>query len=151
MKKRKNWFLLGIYVLVVIINVLSRYSRGFGNQVRRSVFYMTQYIQGHISSLFPFSLGDYLLILAVILAAGALVLAAVLLSVWVAGVQKVGGGNCGQKSWKAEQMQRKVKDSSIRGRIFLRAAVDHRRCFCYYVNQLFCFVSLQQLSGVLYA
>jgi hypothetical protein len=54
MKKRKNWFLLGIYVLVVIINVLSRYSRGFGNRVRRSVFYMTQYIQGHISSLFPF-------------------------------------------------------------------------------------------------
>ena len=42
MKKRKNWFLLGIYVLVVIINVLSRYSRGFGNRVRRSVFYMTQ-------------------------------------------------------------------------------------------------------------
>lgn len=97
MKKRKNWFLLGIYVLVVIINVLSRYSRGFGNQVRRSVFYMTQYIQGHISSLFPFSLGDYLLILAVILAAGALVLAAVLLSVWVAGVLKVGGGNCGRR------------------------------------------------------
>ncbi len=95
MKKRKNWFLLGIYVLVVIINVLSRYSRGFGNQVRRSVFYMTQYIQGHISSLFPFSLGDYLLILAVILAAGALVLAAVLLSVWVAGVLKVGGGTAG--------------------------------------------------------
>ena len=92
MKKRKNWFLLGIYVLVVIINVLSRYSRGFGNQVRRSVFYMTQYIQGHISSLFPFSLGEFLLILAVILAAGALVLAAVLLSVWVAGVLKVGGG-----------------------------------------------------------
>lgn len=71
MKKRKNWFLFGIYILVVIVNLLSRYSVGFGDRVRRSIFQITQYTQGHISSLFPFSVGELLLYLAVFLAVGA--------------------------------------------------------------------------------
>ena len=58
MKKRKNWFLLGIYVLVVIINVLSRYSRGFGNRVRRSVFYMTQSVSFFAGRIFTDSGSD---------------------------------------------------------------------------------------------
>lgn len=71
MKKRKNWFLFGIYILVVIVNLLSRYSVGFGDRVRRSIFQITQFTQGHISSLFPFSVGELLLYLAVFLAVGA--------------------------------------------------------------------------------
>lgn len=72
--KRKNWFLVGIYGLVVILNVLSWYSAGFSDKMRQSVFQMTQYIQGHISSVFPFSVGEILLILAAALPAGAVVL-----------------------------------------------------------------------------
>lgn len=78
MKKKKNWFLLGIYVLVVIINVLSWCSSGFGDGIRQSVFCVTQYIQGHISSLFPFSIGEFLLIFAAVLAVLAFVLAVLL-------------------------------------------------------------------------
>lgn len=78
MKKKINWFLLGIYVLVVIINVLSWCSSGFGDGIRQSVFCVTQYIQGHISSLFPFSIGEFLLIFAAVLAVLAFVLAALL-------------------------------------------------------------------------
>lgn len=88
MKKRKNWFLFGIYVLVVVINVLSWYSSGFGDKIRWSVFCVTQYIQGHISSLFPFSLGEILLILAAALAVVALVLAVVLLVNRMKGIQR---------------------------------------------------------------
>lgn len=69
MKKRRNWFLAGIYVLVVTVNMLSWHSKKFCNQIRKSIFRMTQYIQGHISSLFPFSVGEFLLMLAVLLAA----------------------------------------------------------------------------------
>lgn len=74
--KRRNWFLLGIYGLVVTINVLSWYSVSFGDNIRQSVFQMTQHIQGGISSLFPFSVGEFLLILAVLLLAGSIVLSA---------------------------------------------------------------------------
>lgn len=73
--KRRNWFLVGIYELVVILNVLSWCSAGFGDKIRRSVFQVTQYVQGHISSVFPFSVGEILLILAVLLLLGAFVLA----------------------------------------------------------------------------
>lgn len=69
MKKRRNWFLAGIYVLVVTVNMLSWHSKKFCDQIRKSIFRMTQYIQGHISSLFPFSVGEFLLMLAVLLAA----------------------------------------------------------------------------------
>lgn len=63
--KRRNWFLVGIYGLVVMVNALSWGSVGFGDGMRRSVFQITQYIQGHMSSVFPFSVGEFLLILAV--------------------------------------------------------------------------------------
>ncbi len=79
MRKRKNWFLPGIYVLVVVINVLSCGKEGFGDKMRQSVFHVTQYIQGHISSLFPFSVGELLLIFAVLLAMGALSLSVIAL------------------------------------------------------------------------
>ena len=75
--KRRNWFLVGIYGLVVIVNVLSWYSEGFGDKIRRSVFQVTQYIQGHISSVFSFSVGEFLLFLAVLLLLGGLVLSVV--------------------------------------------------------------------------
>ena len=78
MKKRRNWFLAGIYVLVVTVNMLSWHSKKFCDQIRKSIFRMTQYIQGHISSLFPFSVGEFLLMLAVLLAAAALALFVVL-------------------------------------------------------------------------
>lgn len=71
MKKTKNWFLLGIYVLVVIINVLAWHSKDFCDQIRRSIFRVMQYTQGHISSLFPFSAGEFMLVLAVLSAAAA--------------------------------------------------------------------------------
>lgn len=73
MKNKRNWFLLGVYVLVVIINVLSRYSRGFGDKIRQGIFQLTQYIQGNISSLFSFSVGEILLGLAVVLITGAII------------------------------------------------------------------------------
>ena len=65
------------------MNVLSWNSVGFGDGIRRSIFCATQYVQGHISSLFPFSVGELLLILAVLLSAGALILAAILLIRWI--------------------------------------------------------------------
>lgn len=88
MKKRKNWFLLGIYVLVVVINVLSWYSNNFSDKMRRSIFQATQYAQGHISSLFSFSVGELLLVLAVFLIAGGLFLFAVLI---IKRIAKIGG------------------------------------------------------------
>ena len=79
MKKRRNWFLLGIYGLVAVIHYLSLYSEGFSDRVRRDVFRITQYMQGHISSLFSFSVGELLLCLAVLLAAGAVLFSCVFL------------------------------------------------------------------------
>lgn len=79
MKKKSNWFLAGIYLLVVAVNLLSRYSVGFSDGVRRSIFRVTQFIQGFISSLFPFSVGELLLCLAVLLAAGAVFFSCILL------------------------------------------------------------------------
>lgn len=80
MKKRRNWFLLGIYILVVMVNLLSRYSAGFGDRVRQGIFQKTQYIQGHISSLFPFSVGEILLCLAAFLAVGAVIFSGIILA-----------------------------------------------------------------------
>ncbi len=77
-KRRKNWFLSGIYVLVVTINVLSWNSKTFCDRIRQSIFRITQYIQGHISSLFPFSIGEFLLVPAVLLASATLALFVVL-------------------------------------------------------------------------
>lgn len=78
MRKKKNWFLLGIYILVVVINGLSWYNRSFGDKMRQSIFQVTQFVQGHISSLCLFSVGEFLLALAVLLAAGAVLLPVVL-------------------------------------------------------------------------
>lgn len=78
MNKKKNWFLLIIYILVVVINGLSWHNRSFGDRMRQSVFQVTQFVQGHISSLCLFSVGEFLLALAVLLAAGAVVLSVVL-------------------------------------------------------------------------
>ena len=85
MKKKRNWFLPGIYALVAVMNVLSWYGEGFGDRVRLSIFQVTQMIQGRISSLFPFSVGELLLILAALLSAGALILAAIVFIRWLAG------------------------------------------------------------------
>lgn len=72
MKKKRNWFLLGIYVLVVVINVLGWCDKSFGDKMRQGLFQVTQYMQGHISSIFSFSVGEILLGLALLLAAGAI-------------------------------------------------------------------------------
>lgn len=74
MKRKRNWLLFGIYALVAAINVLARCEKTFGDKTRRGVFRVTQYVQGHISSMFPFSVGEFLLLLAVFLLAGALAL-----------------------------------------------------------------------------
>lgn len=50
------------------------YSADFGDKMRQSVFQVTQYVQGHISSVFPFSVGEILLILAALLLVGAFIL-----------------------------------------------------------------------------
>lgn len=78
MKKRRNQFLLGIYVLVVLINMQARYRKGFGDKIRQGIFQLTQYVQGHISSLFPFSVGEIMLGLAVLLVVAAAVLFGIL-------------------------------------------------------------------------
>lgn len=74
MKKKRNWLLFGIYALVAVINVLARYHNSFGDKMRQGVFQVTQYVQGHINSVFPFSVGEFLLLLAVFVLAGAFVL-----------------------------------------------------------------------------
>lgn len=88
MKKKSNWFLAGIFLLVVTANLLSRCSVGFCDGVRRSIFQVTQFIQGFISSLFPFSVGEFLLCLAVLLAAGAAFFLCILLGMRAAGRKK---------------------------------------------------------------
>ena len=65
MKKKRDWFLSGIYIVVVFVNLLSRCSAEFSDKVRLGLFQITQYVQGHISSLFPFSVGEFLLCFAV--------------------------------------------------------------------------------------
>ena len=98
MKKRRDWFLLGTILLVVAENLLSRYSAGFGDRVRRGIFQKTQYIQGHISSLFPFSIGEVLLCLVLALTVGTGFLIVALLvnkaaALWRGrGASKQGGG-----------------------------------------------------------
>ena len=59
---------------MVIVNVLSWYMPCFGDRMRQSVFQVTQYVQGYISSIVTFSLGEFLLLFAVILLTGAFVL-----------------------------------------------------------------------------
>ena len=79
MKKKRNRFLFGIYVVVVLIHLLSLCIEGFGDRVRGGAFQITQYIMGNISSLFPFSVGEVLLCLAVILAAGTVLFSCIFL------------------------------------------------------------------------
>ncbi len=79
MRKKKNRILFGIVAVTVLLNILSWHSRGFADWMRRTVFYGIQYIQGHLSSLFPFSVGELLLILAVFLTVAAIVAAVVFL------------------------------------------------------------------------
>ncbi len=70
--RNRNMVLSGIFLLSVVINVLAWSSKGFCDLMRKSVFYVIQYVQGHISSIFPFSVGEMMLISAVLLlAAGA--------------------------------------------------------------------------------
>lgn len=107
MKKKRNWFLLGIYILVVAVNLLSRYSMGFSDKVRLGVFQVTQYIQGHISSLFLFSLGEFLLCLAVFFLAGAVLFFCISIIKWIIG------------RWK-ERGSRKNADGSMRFSTFVR-------------------------------
>ena len=109
MRKKKNRFLFGTYVLVVIINVLSWSSRSFGDRVRQSVFCVTQYIQGHISDLFPFSVGEFLLILAVLLVAGALILVVLFLIRQVYRVLKKEENNVERALEEAEGSKKSTK------------------------------------------
>lgn len=98
MKKKRNRFLSGIYIVVVIVNLLSRCSVGFSDGIRLSVFRFTQYVQGHISSLFSFSVGELLLCFAVFLAAVTVLLFCVFL------VKKAVG------MWKRRNPFRKTAD-----------------------------------------
>lgn len=118
MKKKINWFLLGIYVLVVIINVLSWCSSGFGDGIRQSVFCVTQYIQGHISSLFPFSIGEFLLIFAVVLAALAFVLAVLLAVRKAKGILRGKGSIVGNAPERKETCEKKAGIVRFAGRYF---------------------------------
>lgn len=117
MKKRKNWFLFGIYILVVIVNLLSRYSVGFGDRVRRSIFQITQFTQGHISSLFPFSVGELLLYLAVFLAVGAAFISCIFAAAWAA------------EQWKKKFFPQKNSGKGIALKGSLRVSEFARRYF----------------------
>lgn len=140
MKKRKNWFLLGIYVLVVIINVLSWYSSGFGDGIRQSVFYVTQYIQGHFSSLFPFSIGEFLLIFAVVMAALAFVLSVIVSIKWTGGILTGRKGMAGGNSGREAVCEEKARIVRFAGRYFycllwiigIVSAVMSTNCFVLY-------------------
>ena len=113
--KKRNWFLLGIYGLVVTVNVLSWYSVSFGDNVRQGIFQVTQYIQGHISSLLPFSAGEFLLLLAVVVLAGAFVLSVIILSERAAGVfEKYLKKGCGEK----KENRKRSKLELFSGRYF---------------------------------
>ena len=113
--KRRNWFLLAIYGLVVMVNVLSWYSAGFGDKIRQGIFQITQYIQGHISSLFPFSVGEILLILAVLLLAGAFVLMFIGLCRKMTALFR---RNAEKDSGKAEEKQERSRFERFSGRYF---------------------------------
>lgn len=65
--RKRNRILLGIYGAAALINVLAWSSGVFCDFMRRTVFFVMQYIQGHISSIFPFSVGEIMLILALFL------------------------------------------------------------------------------------
>jgi len=140
MRKRKNQFLLGIYVLVVIVNLLSWHSAGFGDWMRRSVFCVTQYVQGHISSLFPFSVGELLLMLAVLLLAGALVLSVLLMLRWIYGALKGKGSAAGRPAGGVSAGGGRPGLSQFAGRYFyillwivgIVAVVMSANCFVLY-------------------
>ncbi len=83
MKRKRNWFLAGIFIGTITINILAWHNKSFCDWMRRYVFFAFQYVQGHISSLFPFSVGEFLLYLAVLLIAAALVFGIVLLAMWI--------------------------------------------------------------------
>lgn len=102
--KRRDWFLLGIYGLVVIVNVLSWYMPCFGDRMRQSVFQVTQYVQGYISSIVTFSLGEFLLLFAVILMTGAFLLLLTGLCKKAAAAFKKGRGKtCGDITENSER------------------------------------------------
>lgn len=83
MKKKKTKFLSGIFVIIILINLSAWCSRTFSDLMRRTVFFVMQYFQGHISSLFPFSVGEKMLILALFLLAAGVFFAAARFYLWV--------------------------------------------------------------------
>lgn len=72
--KKRNLILAGIFIVSALLNIAAWSSRGFSDWFRRTVFCGIQYVQGHISSVFPFSVGE------ILLAAGALLLLFAILS-----------------------------------------------------------------------
>ncbi len=63
--KKSTWVMFGICVLMLLLNVLARCSRGFSNWYAETIFPLLSGLWSRFTGLFPFSVGEILIILGV--------------------------------------------------------------------------------------
>ncbi len=101
--KRNRLIFIGIAVLTVLLNVFAWNSTVFSNGYITYVFPIWVNTYGRLTGIFPFSVGEWLIVAGVILVLAAVLLAVAAVLVWAVSFvrRSVSSGRQTQKGWKS--------------------------------------------------
>lgn len=101
--KRNRLIFIGIAVLTVLLNVFAWNSTVFSNGYITYIFPIWVNTYGRLTGIFPFSVGEWLIVAGVILVLAAVLLAVAAVIVWAVSFvrQSVSSGRQTQKGWKS--------------------------------------------------
>lgn len=101
--KRNRLIFIGIAVLTVLLNVFAWNSTVFSNGYITYIFPIWVNTYGRLTGIFPFSVGEWLIVAGVILVLAAVLLAVVAVIVWAVSFvrRSVSSGRQAQKGWKS--------------------------------------------------
>lgn len=101
--KRNRLIFIGIAVLTVLLNVFAWNSTVFSNGYITYIFPIWVNTYGRLTGIFPFSVGEWLIVAGVILVLAAVLLAVAAVVVWAVSFvrRSVSSGRQTQKGWKS--------------------------------------------------
>lgn len=101
--KRNRLIFIGIAVLTVLLNVFAWNSTVFSNGYITYIFPIWVNTYGRLTGIFPFSVGEWLIVAGVILVLAAVLLAVAAVLVWAVSFvrRSVSSGRQTQKGWKS--------------------------------------------------
>jgi len=101
--KRNRLIFIGIAVLTVLLNVFAWNSTVFSNGYITYIFPIWVNTYGRLTGIFPFSVGEWLIVAGVILVLAAVLLAVAAVLVWAVSFvrRSVSSGRQAQKGWKS--------------------------------------------------